>query len=117
MIFQELQDALEDDSESFADLLKPGDFNLCDLGEDLPPPPPELLKPQSSPCGAKFLSQENLPIEKLEESDPTEHSLEIETTETPSPNGVSKSKNGFDTMPRASNHKTSQPIFMRRSSR
>ena len=40
---QELHDALDDDCVTFADLINPGDFNLSDLGQDLPPPPPELL--------------------------------------------------------------------------
>ena len=51
---------MEDDTETFADLINPGDFNLSDLGiQDLPPPPPEMLKPVS-PC-AKYLSQESIP--------------------------------------------------------
>ena len=38
-----MHDALDDDCVTFADLINPGDFNLSDLGQDLPPPPPELL--------------------------------------------------------------------------
>ena len=52
---QELHDALDDNTETFADLINPGDFNLSDLGQDLPPPPPELLLNPVNP-GAKYLS-------------------------------------------------------------
>ena len=89
-----MQDALDDDSETFADLINPGDFNLSDLGQDLPPPPPELLKPSKSP-GAKYLSQENLPPARSEE--------------------LLEKRIGFETMPR-STAANKQNSFMRRSS-
>ena len=105
---QELQDALEDDSETFADLINPGDFNLSDLGQELPPPPPELLK-SSSPC-AKHLSSESLPKED-QSSLSGQEELNVVTTNKPV-------KNGFDTMPRTANKNSHavQPSFMRRSS-
>ena len=62
---QELHDALDDDTETFADLINPGDFNLSDLGQDLPPPPPEMLLKAPNP-GAKYLSTEELPKEDPE---------------------------------------------------
>ena len=62
---QELHDALDDDTETFADLINPGDFNLSDLGQELPPPPPDMLM-KTSTHGAKYLSTEELPKEDTE---------------------------------------------------
>lgn len=67
------------------------------LLQNLPPPPPELLKPAKSPC-AKYLSQENLPINEED-------------------HGKTSKRNGFDTMPRAAGGTIkNQPLFIRRSS-
>ena len=94
---QELQDALEneDDDSNFASLLT-GDFNLSDIGSELPPPPPELL--DFNAVGAKYLSTENIP--------------EPEDVQV-SGNHGKKSQQQFDTMPRPSK---GQPVLMRRSS-
>ena len=85
---QELHDALDDDSTTFAELLT-GDFNLSDIGSDLPPPPPEILT-QSQTC-AKYLSNENIPEEHLAK------------------------KERSDTIPRPSKNQ-GQGVLMRRSS-
>merc|ERR1712008_625728 len=124
---QELHDALEDDTETFADLINPGDFNLSDLGlQDLPPPPPEMLEPVSL-C-AKYLSQENLSKEESNYAlsavclpasadclPASADCLQVSTDCLPAKtNKNNNTNNGFDTMPRAA--KISQPSFMRRSS-
>merc|ERR1712008_223332 len=117
---QELHDALENDTETFADLINPGDFNLSDLGlQDLPPPPPEMLKPVSL-C-AKYLSRENLPKEESNYAlsadclPASADCLQVSTDCLPAKtNKNNNTNNGFDTMPRAA--KISQPSFMRRSS-
>ena len=94
---QELHDALDDDTETFADLINPGDFNLSDLGQELPPPPPDMLM-KTSTHGAKYLSTENIP--------------EPEDVQV-SGNHGKKTQQQFDTMPRSSK---GQPVLMRRSS-
>ena len=100
---QELQDALEneDDSATFAALIT-GEFNLSDIGSELPPPPPELLDfNEGDESSAKYLSNENIPENSTEE---------LQNEEV----GLSKTKQ-FDTMPRPSS-KGQFPVLMRRSS-
>ena len=113
---------MEDDTETFAALINPGDFNLSDLGiQDLPPPPPEMLKPVS-PC-AKYLSQESLPPKEEQNHasglsadclPPSSDCLPPSADCLPPVKQVTK--NGFDTMPRAAGKNSQFPSFMRRSS-
>ena len=93
---QELQDALEDedDSATFAALIT-GEFNLSDIGSDLPPPPPELLD-FNEENQAKYLSNENIP------ENPESEELQ-----------QNSSKKQFDTIPRPS---SKGQVLMRRSS-
>lgn len=107
---RDLHDALEPinvNEASFANLLSyasqpddHSDFNLSDLGQNLPPPPPEMLL-RSENYGARSLSIDNLPA-----AGPCSNSVE--------PAADLKLTHGCVTMPRASKSDPGQ-VTMRRS--